>query len=68
MDYNLGDKPEALADFRKALQLDPNVRRQFEPQPTTASPATPPQQGGRVQRLRAILEDKDFLNQLFPEK
>lgn len=68
MDYNLGDKPAALADFRKALQLDPNVRRQFEPQPAAASPAPPPQQGGRGQRLRAVLEDKDFLKQLFPEK
>src|ERR1700704_2551919 len=30
MDYELGDKPAALTDFRKALELDPNVRRQFD--------------------------------------
>jgi uncharacterized Ntn-hydrolase superfamily protein len=56
LDYALGDKPSALADFRKALQLDPAVRQQFES--TT----------GRGQRLRPIIEDKDFLRQLFPEK
>jgi hypothetical protein len=60
MDYNLADKPAALADFRKALALDPAVRRQFEP------PATTGGRGG--QRLRAILEDKEFLKQLFPDK
>src|SRR5579863_9557662 len=30
IDYNLGDKTAAVADFRKALELDPNVRRRFE--------------------------------------
>ena len=64
IDYNLGDKTAALADFQKALQLDPNVRRQFFP---TAPAADAPVQGGRGQRLRAILEDKEFLKQLFPE-
>jgi uncharacterized Ntn-hydrolase superfamily protein len=59
MDYNLGDKAAALADFRKALQLDPNVKRQFDP----AAAA----QGGRGQRMRPILEDKEFLKRLFPE-
>jgi uncharacterized Ntn-hydrolase superfamily protein len=58
-DYNLGDKPAALADFRKALQMDPNVKRQFD---STAAP-----QIGRGQRLRAVLEDKEFIKQLFPE-
>lgn len=53
MDYNLGDKPAALADFRKALEMDPNLRRRFE------AP------GGR---MRAILEDKEFLKQLFPQE
>src|SRR5436190_1180608 len=30
LDYELGDKPAALADFRKAIEMDPTVRRQFE--------------------------------------
>jgi len=56
MDYELGAKPAALADFRKAFELDPNIRKQFEQgQPS----------GGRGgQRLKAILEDKAFLEQL----
>jgi tetratricopeptide (TPR) repeat protein len=56
MDYELGDKPAALADFRKAFELDPNIRKQFEQgQPS----------GGRGgQRLKTILEDKAFLEQL----
>jgi uncharacterized Ntn-hydrolase superfamily protein len=56
MDYNLGDKPAALADFRKALEIDPGVKARF----------TPLAQGGG--RMRTLLEDKDFLKQLFPEK
>ena len=60
MDYELGDKPAALADFRKALEMDPNVRRQFE---VAASP-----QPGRGQRLRAVLDDQEFMKQLFPGK
>jgi len=59
LDYNLGDKSAALADFRKALELDPSVREQFQ-----ASSATPV--GGRGQRLRAILDDAEFMKQLFP--
>jgi len=59
MDYSLGDKPAALADFRKALDLDPAVRRQFDPAAATATP-------GRGQRMRPILDDKEFLKQLFP--
>src|SRR5213078_2034373 len=31
LDYELGDKPAALADFKKAMEIDPNVRRQFDP-------------------------------------
>ena len=53
MDYELGDKTAALADFRKAIEMDANVRRQFE---ATAAP-----QGGRGQRMRAVLEDKAFV-------
>ena len=52
--------PKVVRDFRKALELDPNVRRQFEPS-TAAQP-------GRGQRLRAILEDREFLKQLFPDQ
>ncbi len=58
VDYSLGDKQAALSDFRKALELEPGVRAQF---------AT--NLGGRGgQRMRVILEDKEFLQQLFPEK
>jgi uncharacterized Ntn-hydrolase superfamily protein len=57
LDYDLNDKTSALADFRKALELDPNVKGQFE------APANP--QPGRGQRLRAIIEDKEFMKQLF---
>jgi uncharacterized Ntn-hydrolase superfamily protein len=56
MDYNLGDKPSALTDFRKALELDPGVKARFTPNGG--------QTGGR---MRVVLEDKDFLKQLFPE-
>jgi uncharacterized Ntn-hydrolase superfamily protein len=54
MDYNLGDKTAALADFRKALALDSNVRRRFE------APANGQPNG----RMKAILEDKEFLKQV----
>ena len=57
MDYNLGDKTTALADFRKALQMDPQIRRRFETGGTR----------GPTSRMRAILEDKEFLKQLLPE-
>jgi uncharacterized Ntn-hydrolase superfamily protein len=56
MDYELGDKAAALADFRKAIEMDASFKRQFE------APAAP--QGGRGQRMRAILEDKEFLKQV----
>ncbi len=58
MDYDLGDKPAALADFKKALAMDPNLKRQFEAQ------AQPQAQGGRGQRLRAILDDKEFVKEV----
>jgi tetratricopeptide (TPR) repeat protein len=57
IDYDLGDKHAALDDFKKALAMDPNVRRQFE------APANP--QPGRGQRLRAVIDDKEFMKQLF---
>src|SRR5262249_29419583 len=55
MDYNLGDKTAALADFRQALELDPAVKQRFSGN------------GGQGSgRLRTVLEDKEFLKQLFP--
>ncbi len=53
IDYALGDKPAAAADLRKALALDPAVRRRLEA-PAAAA-------GGRGQMLRPMLEDKEFL-------
>jgi uncharacterized Ntn-hydrolase superfamily protein len=55
MDYELGDKTAALAELRQAIAVDANLRQQLE---------NPPAQGGRGQRLRAILEDKEFLRQV----
>jgi uncharacterized Ntn-hydrolase superfamily protein len=60
MDYNLGDKPAALADFKKALEINPDVRRQFE------LPANP--QPGRGQALKAVIDDKEFMKQHFGDK
>jgi uncharacterized Ntn-hydrolase superfamily protein len=55
MDYNLGDKTAALSDFRKALELDPAAKLRFTPN------------GGQgAARMRAVLEDKEFLKLLFP--
>jgi uncharacterized Ntn-hydrolase superfamily protein len=51
MDYALGDKTAALADFRKALELDPKIKSRFD---------------NPNGRLRAVTEDKEFLKQLFP--
>jgi uncharacterized Ntn-hydrolase superfamily protein len=67
MDYNLGDKPAALADFRKAIELDPSVGQRLQPAatPAVAPPAGGP--GGRGQQYRGIQEDQDFLKQLFPK-
>jgi uncharacterized Ntn-hydrolase superfamily protein len=57
MDYSLDEKEKALADFRRAIELDPSMWRRFE---ATDAPA-----GGRVgQALRTILEDKDFVRRL----
>ena len=62
IDYALGDKVAALGDFRSAMEIDPSMRARFQ-QPTPAGA------GGRGgQGLRGILEDKEFLKQLFPEK
>jgi uncharacterized Ntn-hydrolase superfamily protein len=55
MDYSLGDKSAALADFRKAMELDPGVRQRLQ---------SPPPEGGRGQMVRSVIEDKEFLKQL----
>jgi uncharacterized Ntn-hydrolase superfamily protein len=56
LDYAAGDKPGALAELRAARSLgdNPAFRNQFE---------------GAAQRplFKAILDDRDFLKQLFPE-
>jgi hypothetical protein len=46
--------------------MDPNVKLQFFPVSDPA--AAKSTQGGRGQRVRAVLKDKEFLKQLFPEK
>jgi tetratricopeptide (TPR) repeat protein len=61
LDYEGGDKTAALADFKKALEMDANVKRMFVEAPAGA-------QGGRGQRLRAVIEDKEFIKQLLGEK
>lgn len=59
MDYNLGDKTAALADFRKALQMDPTVRRRFE---------APPANAKGNNRMKPILDDAEFMKQLLPDR
>jgi uncharacterized Ntn-hydrolase superfamily protein len=54
LDYAVGDKAGALAAFRAGLVLDKNFRKQFDAA------------GGRPV-MKAILEDKAFLMELFPE-
>ncbi len=54
LDYRLGDKTAALAELKRALELDPGFRQQLE--------AAPPE------RLRPMAEDKDFLQQLLGRK
>src|SRR5712692_4391260 len=54
LNYAVGDKKGALAAFRAAQALDKNFRKQFDA--AAARPAN-----------KAILEDKAFLTELFPE-
>ena len=54
LNYAVGDKKGALAAFRTAQALDKNFRKQFD-----AAAARPVN--------KAILEDKAFLSELFPE-
>ncbi len=54
LNYAVGDKTGALAEFRRAQALDKNFRTQFDA--TASRPANKP-----------ILEDQAFLQQLFPK-
>lgn len=57
LDYAAGEKDAALADFRKAIALDPSVRQRFE--------AAGPVAGGRgSQTMRAILDDREFVGRI----
>jgi uncharacterized Ntn-hydrolase superfamily protein len=56
LNYAAGDKPAALAEFRKAQALDPEFRQLFE---GTAE---------FVPAFSGVLKDRSFLEQLFPNK
>jgi len=56
LDYVTGDKAGALAEFRKAREIDPNIRKQMEAM-ARYRPA-----------MKGILEDQEFLKQAFPER
>ena len=53
--YAAGDKSSALEAFHKAAQLNPDFRKQFD----TAARRPP---------FKPILDDKEFLDKLFPAK
>lgn len=55
LDYATGDKPGALAEFQKAGQLNPDLRRLFD-------------MAARRPAFKAILDDAEFLDKLFPAK
>jgi len=54
LDYLAGDKKTALEEFQKAKELDPNFRKQWEAEVSYEKDFAP------------ILEDKEFMNKLFP--
>jgi uncharacterized Ntn-hydrolase superfamily protein len=56
LDYVAGDKAGALMEFRKAREIDPNIRKQMEAM------------AGYRPAMKAILDDKEFLKQVFPEQ
>ncbi|MDE3135423.1 MAG: DUF1028 domain-containing protein, partial [Acidobacteriota bacterium] len=56
LNYAAGNKPAALAEFRKAQDLDPEFRQLFE---GTAE---------FVPAFKGVLEDRAFLDQLFSKK
>ena len=53
LNYVTGDKPAALSAFRKASELNPDFRKQFDA--AAHRPA-----------FKSILEDREFVNQVFP--
>lgn len=53
--YLTGDKDRALAEFKKAKQIDPNFRKQFEVAVNNEKEFAP------------IIRDKAFLEKVFPE-
>jgi uncharacterized Ntn-hydrolase superfamily protein len=60
MDYGIGDKAAALADFRRAIKLDPAVRNRLQ---ASADHALP--EFGLIGRaLYQILQDHEFLRQV----
>ena len=56
LDYVAGDKGAALKEFQIAKKLDPNFRKQWDAEISYEKLFAP------------ILEDKDFLKQVFPEQ
>jgi uncharacterized Ntn-hydrolase superfamily protein len=63
MDYGLGDKAAAIADFRKALKLDPAIRKRLQ----RSADEVPPGFGTVGRTLREILQDKEFLNRVLEQ-
>ncbi len=55
LSYAVGDKTTALSALQRARQLDPNFQKQFD----AVTQARP--------QYKPVLEDKEFLRQLFPE-
>lgn len=60
MDYGIDDKTAALADFRKAIKLDPAVRQRFQLPADKVTPGF----GVLSTALRQILQDKEFVKQV----
>src|SRR2546428_11810642 len=56
LDYLGGDKKASLAEFQKAKELDPNIRKQWEAEVSFE------------ENLSQIKQDKKFMNKLFPER
>jgi uncharacterized Ntn-hydrolase superfamily protein len=59
MDYRLGDKPAALADFRQAFKLDPALRQRLQTPPESAK-----LEPGVILRPLEVIQDKKFVKQV----